>query len=188
MARYVEVEGTAALRDLARRLKEAGETGVQRALVKGIRQTTKDAVDDVKKTVRKLPIDGQGSGGRGGGARSRIARQVGNRQRTERLLANARKRSGLRETIARATASQIQVSASSARVRVRVRRAGMPADQRTLPHRLNKGRWRHPVFGNREVWAEQTSKPGWFDETLREHGEAVRDEIARQIKQVLDDL
>lgn len=186
---YFKIEGTDELRDLARRLKEAGATEIQRGVVKGIRKSTSEAVDDTRKAVRGLPIEGGGTGGRGGAARARAAHATArSKKRTEALLRRARSRSGLRETIARATTSQINVSSSTARVRVRVRKAAMPDSQRTLPHRLNKGHWRHPVFGNRDVWAEQTSRAGWFDQTLRAHGDAVREAIRQHIKDALDQI
>jgi hypothetical protein len=30
---------------------------------------------------------------------------------------------------------------------------------------LNRGKWRHPLFGNRSHWFEQSVTPGWFDKT-----------------------
>lgn len=38
---------------------------------------------------------------------------------------------------------------------------------------LNRGQWRHPVFGNRNVWVTQRVTPGWFDAT----GQSARPEL-----------
>lgn len=38
---------------------------------------------------------------------------------------------------------------------------------------LNRGEWRHPVFGNRDVWVTQRVTPGWFDRT----GQAAKPEF-----------
>lgn len=42
---------------------------------------------------------------------------------------------------------------------------------------MDKGSWRHPVYGNRENWAAQGSTiPGWFSATAQAHqGEAVEE-------------
>lgn len=52
--------------------------------------------------------------------------------------------------------------------------------------RLNEGRLRHPVFGSRSVWVEQTAgiNPGFLDESF----EKQKPEIARGIQRVMDDI
>lgn len=52
--------------------------------------------------------------------------------------------------------------------------------------RLNAGRLRHPVFGNRRVWVEQTAgiNPGFLDDSF----EKQKPEIAREVQRVLDDI
>lgn len=53
---------------------------------------------------------------------------------------------------------------------------------------MNRGRIRHPVFGNRGTWVTQTVKAGWFEDALipvkakvaEDLVEAVRD-MARQL-------
>lgn len=52
--------------------------------------------------------------------------------------------------------------------------------------RLNEGRLRHPVFGNRGVWVDQTAgvNPGFLDDSF----EKQKPEIARGIQRVLDDI
>jgi hypothetical protein len=52
--------------------------------------------------------------------------------------------------------------------------------------RLNQGRLRHPVFGNRAVWVEQTEgiNPGFLDDSF----EKQKPEITRGIQRVLDDI
>jgi hypothetical protein len=46
-----------------------------------------------------------------------------------------------------------------------------------------KKRWRHPVFGNREVWVNQPSQP-YFYNVLRVAGPASR----RAVNRVLDGI
>lgn len=52
--------------------------------------------------------------------------------------------------------------------------------------RLNDGRLRHPVYGNRSVWVEQTEgvNPGFLDEAFDKN----KPEVARGIQRVLDDI
>jgi hypothetical protein len=49
---------------------------------------------------------------------------------------------------------------------------------------INAGRLRHPVYGNRDVWAEQQIKPGFFDGPIEKRA----DDIRRGINKVLADI
>jgi len=49
-------------------------------------------------------------------------------------------------------------------VRVMVNRAALPEGKGRLPVLMNRGAWRHPVFGDRENWQPQSSQRGWWDE------------------------
>lgn len=52
--------------------------------------------------------------------------------------------------------------------------------------RLNEGRLRHPVFGNRGAWVQQTAgvNPGFLDEAFDKN----KPEIARGVQRVLDEI
>lgn len=52
----------------------------------------------------------------------------------------------------------------------------------------NRGRLRHPVFGNRDVWVTQPVPAGWFDSTIKQEqrtivrgAQGVLDTIVEQI-------
>lgn len=90
---------------------------------------------------------------------------------------------GLRKELAAATSIQVRTAGNSAGVRVRISRARM-GDRAALAKVTNKGRWRHPVYGNRSAWVTQTSRRGWFDAATRSAAPAVR----RSLKKVLDDI
>lgn len=49
---------------------------------------------------------------------------------------------------------------------------------------LNAGRLRHPVFGNRKVWAQQQVAAGWFDRPVTEDLPEIRSAIQRVMKDV----
>lgn len=52
--------------------------------------------------------------------------------------------------------------------------------------RMNAGRLRHPVFGDRRVWVQQTAGviPGFLDEAFKRD----KPELARAISKVMDDI
>lgn len=82
--------------------------------------------------------------------------------------------------MAKASLTTGAVSGRNAGVRIRARHKSYDLK------RLNEGRLRHPVFGNRGVWVQQTAgvNPGFLDESF----EKARPEIARGVKRVLDDI
>jgi hypothetical protein len=90
---------------------------------------------------------------------------------------------GFRRKLARSITTQVRTSGKDAGVRVRVSKARM-GRQASLVTATNKGRWRHPVFGDRNVWVTQHSRAGWFDQANRYSGPPVR----RALKKVLDDM
>ena len=99
------------------------------------------------------------------------------------LPAKGPKSTGLRKKMARVTNVQVRTGGNSAGVRVRLSRARM-GDQAGMARVTNKGRWRHPVYGDTKVWVTQTSRRGWFDDANRRAAPQVR----RAVKQVIDDI
>lgn len=53
---------------------------------------------------------------------------------------------------------------------------------------INRGKVRHPVWGNRKVWVLQSVQPGWFDEPLYEREDAMREAISRAVDRTLREL
>lgn len=49
---------------------------------------------------------------------------------------------------------------------------------------IDRGRLRHPVFGNRTTWVNQEVKPGWFTRTVSDGSPIVR----RELERVIDDV
>jgi hypothetical protein len=89
---------------------------------------------------------------------------------------------GLREPIARAIRISVRTGGSPG-ARIWIDRSRIPRDQRSLPERLDDGRWRHPVFGNRRRWTTQYAAP-WWGVTIRRNEARMRAAVAR----VLDDV
>lgn len=91
-------------------------------------------------------------------------------------------RGGLAALImAKASLTTSAATGRNAGVRIRARRRD-GGDLR----RLNEGRLRHPVFGNRGAWVEQTAgiNPGFLDDSF----EKSKPEIARGVQRVLDEI
>lgn len=90
----------------------------------------------------------------------------------------------LRAAVARRVTVQVRLTGRAAGVRVRVPKKGMPRGFVNAPRRLNRAKWRHPVFGDRDRWVTQVGAPGWFDDPLR----ARRADYRRAVEQVIGDL
>jgi hypothetical protein len=72
---------------------------------------------------------------------------------------------GLRDQIARA----VSVRFDSERVVVFADRDKMPSGKEGLPMLTAQRSWRHPVFGNSNVWVEQRARAGWLSRAVRAH-------------------
>ena len=90
---------------------------------------------------------------------------------------------GLRRKAARAASIQVRTSGRQAGVYVRISRARMGNQAGALKGSRSR-RWRHPVFGNRDVWVQQASRPEWFDRAARSQAGPAR----RAVQQVLNDI
>lgn len=168
-------------RDLSKRLRQAGRTDLRKNLRKAIQDAGKPAVAATQDAVRSIPITSEGLGSRVGDfrvpANSRGGGQKQRRQhkaessRTEKARQRALKRGGgLREAAARTVRIQITTRG----IRIISDSKAMPANQRTLPKRLDSPKgWRHPVFGNRQVWVTERGKP-WFGATIQQHAPEFR--------------
>ena len=78
-------------------------------------------------------------------------------------------------------------------VRTTGRTAGVRIRSQVKGNYTNTGQWRHPVFGNRKKWAEETYEPaaGWWDRVVKaDDGEtkaaavAVLKTVAAQVQRL----
>lgn len=89
--------------------------------------------------------------------------------------ANLPKRGGLAERVARETiGTRTRLTGDSAGVRI----------QRKRGRSLNEGRLRHPVWGNRKVWAEQSVSKDWFDKPIEDDAPKIR----AGLQKVMEDI
>lgn len=125
-----------------------------------------------------------------GTANSAIAANVAYKERTRRnrQIDTAFARAGLRETIARSINVDNRTRGRSAGVRVQTRNSNLPPDQRALPRLMNRGRWRHPVFGNRDNWVQQESgNRGWWKDTMFQHRPRVKAAVQKEFAKWVDE-
>jgi len=87
-------------------------------------------------------------------------------------------RGGLAARVASRPAGLQVLSGRNAGVRVRFK--GVDAVS------SNRGRLRHPVFGNREVWVNQAIKPGWFTDRMRHEAPKVRPDLLRAMERIAE--
>jgi hypothetical protein len=165
MPQNIRVIGTGQLLELSARLRRAGHENIRASFQRRLRRAAEPLRNDLQSAVRSLDIrsHGRGSGKRGGPTP------------TTRPL---------RASIAEAIRISVRTTGSPG-AKVWLDKARLPADIPIgLVNRLNDGRVRHPVFGNRRRWAEQTATPLWWDKTVRAH----TDRMTREVERVADDV
>ncbi|GGM55474.1 hypothetical protein GCM10012275_28240 [Longimycelium tulufanense] len=88
------------------------------------------------------------------------------------------KTTGLREKVARGVGIR-----TSTRNLVRVTTRMPQKNMAVIPRGLDtESGWRHPVFGDKNVWVQQKTGGSWFREEIAEG----RDEVAEELQEVLD--
>lgn len=119
---------------LSRELRRMDDREVTKRLTKQLRQAAKPLVPIVRASIRQIPSS-----------------------RSYRVA-------GLRGQLSRATRIQVQPRGKKARVSIRVDGRKMPDHFKALPQYVEgtKPRWRHPVFGNRDVWVQQPAQPYFY--------------------------
>ena len=182
---------------------------LERQLSKRISESARPVVADMRNAVKGVSSEARFEGfskntrparrGRGGSGASRRAdfatrgvttdyadavasgRRVVSRRTWDRRRLQAR---SLRAQVAAGVRLVNRKTGDGAGVLIRTSASKLPADQKALPRAMNRGKWRHPFFGNRELWVEQTVRPkGWFTDT----GKKRHPQLRAAITQALDD-
>ena len=141
----LRVSGVDDLERIAAEIKETGDRGLRKDLLRGINRALKPAKAAVKEAARReLPHHG-----------------------------------GLDEFVASSRiGSSTRSSGRNPGVRLTGKKSGH--DLRAI----DRGRLRHPVFGNRNAWVTQEVKPGWWSQTLQEQAPEVRHEVVSALDEV----
>lgn len=127
------VRSGADLAKLSRELRHVGDgKTLRRQMTKELRSAAKPLVPAVRSAIRSIPTTGAGH-------------------------------TGLRSRMAKATRLRVKTSGRDAQVAILVDPAKMPAGQKALPMEMEGvKRWRHPVYGNTDVWVTQKPHPYFF--------------------------
>jgi hypothetical protein len=96
---------------------------------------------------------------------------------------------GLRGQMARATGLEVKTTGRQAAVIIRVDGRKMPPKAKAVQAYMEgiKPRWRHPVYGNRNVYVQQPPHPYFFD-VMRTSGTRARLAVNRVVDQVSKDI
>jgi hypothetical protein len=95
---------------------------------------------------------------------------------------------GLRGALSKAVKLEVKTAGRQAGVALRVDGRKMPNHMKSLPSMVEgKKRWRHPVFGNKDVWVNQTSEP-YFYHVVRVAGPASRRAVGRVLDGISRDI
>lgn len=94
----------------------------------------------------------------------------------------------LRAAMSRAVRVEVKTTGRQAGVAIRVDGRKMPAHMKSLPSMVEgKKRWRHPVFGNRDVWVQQPSHP-YFYKVVGPAGAESRRAVSRVLDGITHDI
>jgi hypothetical protein len=97
------------------------------------------------------------------------------------VLYGSRRTPGLRTKIAACVETFATVQGTLVRVGIAVNAQKMPDGEHSLPLMMNGNKpWRHPLFGDREVWVAQDSHP-YFDEAMAGMGPASQRAVQRAL-------
>lgn len=89
---------------------------------------------------------------------------------------------GLRKRLKKAVTLRVRTAGKNAQVSILMSTRKMPPGEKSLPAMMEgTKRWRHPVFGNTDVWRPQESHPYFFP-VVRKLGPASRVAAAAVVK------
>lgn len=100
-----------------------------------------------------------------------------------RALATLPQRGGLAKSVARTPQRvQVRTGLQTAGVRLVVGRNGSGA------RGANQGSIRHPVFGDPDVWVDQSVPSGWFDDTVEGEFPQIRRAVEKAMKSIAEQV
>jgi hypothetical protein len=146
------------LRRISRELRSMDNKEITKRFRKELRAAARPLVPVVRKSIRSIPSK-----------RSYSA-------------------DGLRGNLSRATKLEVRTAGRQAGVAIRVDGRKMPSHMKGLPKAVEgTKRWRHPVFGHREVWVDQPKQP-YFFHVVRPLGLASRKAVNRVLDGISKDI
>lgn len=199
----VSATGAEDLRALSAKLRAAGNGELRRKLTSAIRQAGSPAVDAARQAILSKSFESEGvvlktpgqalrktvRTSHGGGYKQRTASLV-QRASTEVARKRALKRdTGLRSTIARNVkiSTITSGSANAVGIKIVVPKNIVPGWQSTGYDTEKDAGWRHPVFGNQNVWVVERAGP-WFSNSIQGQTSQVRQQIQQALTDTANEL
>jgi hypothetical protein len=144
---------------IVRELKQMDDREVLKRFRKELRQAARPLVPMVRASIRQIPS-------------------------TRPYSAD-----GLRGQLSKATRTEVKTAGRQAAVAIRVDGRKMPNRSRSVQAYMEgtKAPWRHPVFGNTEVWVRQEPRP-YFYKVMRAAGPRARLAVNRVMDQISRDI
>jgi hypothetical protein len=90
----------------------------------------------------------------------------------------------IRASISRKVSIQVQMTKRTAGASVRTRKLKGVRGFVNAPKLTNRKKWRHPQFGDKEVWIDQIGKPLWFDDAMK----AQRDDAMKAVREAMEKM
>lgn len=178
----VRTSGGQDFKHLGQRFRAAGRDGaeVRKALTKTIQKELEVIVSEQKRMALGMKV----KGATGTGTRRRQAFHEAAALRGRKV--RARKGGyGLRAAVAQGIKSKVSYSGRKLGARLTVEVTHLPPSQRNLPRHLDRPKgWRHPVYGNRDVWVAQVGEP-YFSEPIERHHSQVKRKVRAAVNDVM---
>jgi hypothetical protein len=158
---YIRLSGQEKFAALAAELKGPANKRMRLALGKAIRTAVKPAMEDVRATVRTLPVTSSSKGT--SAAHGRATKRVAER--------------GLRAAVAASVHTKVYYGRADVQIVV----TPLGGNQKNLPKDLNKSSgWKHPVFGHRDRQTIQAGRP-YFEVRILTHRPGIQAEVERAL-------
>jgi hypothetical protein len=164
---------TRALQELGRRLKRMDKP-LQKAIRKTLTTETRKVVKAVRQEILDIPVQGKPSAPYKAPKRHKPG-FIGPLQSGER---------NVRQNMARGVRSAIRYGNARGEVKIAVVGSShfLPPEKKVLNKVLNFPSWRHPVFGNQDVWVVQEGHPFWAKTTIR-FKDAIHNALVQAVEQ-----
>lgn len=167
-----EIDQESLARLTAASQRSTNGAALRRAYAQRMRDATRPAVQRAKASIRSANLEGTY-------ARSLAGQERQARRRTRVQVPR------LRNEIAKAVRSVVRTSVPMVRVEVgEVSVRGFASAARNT----QEPKWRHPVFGDREVWVGQRGKKDWFRDAVLADGGAYREAALKALEDFARDL
>lgn len=154
----VEIRGGAELRRITAELRRMGGGELTKKLRRNLRAAAQPMVPAVRASIMQIPTKGE-------------------------------KSTGLRRQMAKATRLELRTVGRQAGIAIRVDGRKMPSRRGTLPSYMEgtRKRWRHPVYGNRNNWVQQSPHP-YFYNVVRNLGPKSRAAIQQALAEATREI